>query len=59
VNATAFARTIPATTISSSAALPARSPNAVDGAFDLTGPGFDRGERVGHGEPEVVVANAR
>jgi len=30
--------------------------DAVDGAFDLTGPGFDRGERVGHGQPEVVVA---
>src|SRR3989441_10770757 len=30
--------------------------DAVDGAFDLPGPGLDRGERVGHREPEVVMA---
>ena len=31
-------------------------PDAVDRAFDLAGPGFDRCERVGDGEPQVVVA---
>ncbi len=30
--------------------------DAVDRTFDLSGPGFDRGERVGHREPEVVMA---
>ncbi len=30
--------------------------DAVDGAFDLSGSRFDRGERVGHREPEVVMA---
>src|SRR5439155_5754767 len=30
--------------------------DAVHGAFDLSGTGFDRRERVGYGEPEVVVA---
>src|SRR5262249_16895581 len=30
--------------------------DAVDGAFDLARPGGDGGQRVGHGQPQVVVA---
>ena len=30
--------------------------DAVDRALDLAGPGLQAGERVGHGQPEVVVA---
>ena len=30
--------------------------DAVDGALDLTGAGADRGEAVGHGHAQVVVA---
>src|SRR5262249_60194802 len=29
---------------------------AVDGAFDLAGAGGDGGQRIGHGQPQVVVA---
>ena len=33
--------------------------DAVDGAFHLAGAGFDRGEGVGHGQAQVVVAVRR
>jgi hypothetical protein len=30
--------------------------DAVDGAFDLAGAVLDRGQRIGHGQAQVVVA---
>ena len=43
-------------TISSSEAVAGAFADAVDGAFDLPRAGFDGGQRIGHGEAQIVMA---